>query len=136
MDGTMTVDNFELSKQLDGEKKALQNERLAMLKNNATLNEKLEQDRARMRAEMQKREKDFAALQADLDAQEKKIHKANLDLETAKVNFGKEKNSLADTLEEIRRQKAVIDKDFARVATEDQKLSEWAEELDDLKERL
>lgn len=135
-DGQMTVDNFELAKQLDMERQDLQKEKLQLLKNYADRNEKLEQEKAKFRNEIERVNAELDSREADLEINDKKLKVDLIELERERNAFENDKNSFGEKFTELERERAALLKENERIYGEDARLHDYEHELDELKQRL
>lgn len=135
-EGQMTVDNLQLTKQLEKEKQDLNKTRADLLKEYAKKDEALAEKQAQNAREMAQREADVRNQFGQLEEEKRKFQVDIIELKGKVADLNKKTASLQEREDDVQRQLLGFEEREKQLAREKEDLQDYNNELADLKDRL
>lgn len=135
-EGQMTVDNLQLSKQLDNELNDLNKERSNLLKSFAAKNDKLEDDKKALLDQVKKRELEADKKKEEYQLERDKLMKDRVALDDAITDNLKRKEELDARNQSLNKKANQLKAEEERLKQERSDLADYAAELDELKDNM
>lgn len=135
-EGQMTVDNLEFSKKLDGEREALNGERLSLLKEYAAKADLVEKERQRLEKEKNTNVEENLRDKAELDSQRKELELQKLQQKALDDDMAARRDALVTQEAALRKQQKALEGEKKGVEEGQQELADYRVELEELKDRL
>lgn len=135
-EGQMTVDNLQLSKQLEAERDDINKERAKLLKEYAIKNDGLDQEKDRVIKDEEKRKKEIEDALKRLREREAELDKLQAEADDKAQKLSVKESDLDTRESSIRDIQDKLDQKDKELEDQKRNLADYAIELDELKDRL